>query len=50
MRYREDIKARYAQDTSISSGGGCAWERDSVRRQVVILAFLRKRFFFLYQG
>jgi hypothetical protein len=24
MRYREDIKARYAQDTSISSGGGCA--------------------------
>jgi hypothetical protein len=24
MRYREDIKARYAQDTSKSSGGGCA--------------------------
>jgi hypothetical protein len=24
MRYREDIKARYAQDTSTSSGGGCA--------------------------
>ncbi len=24
MRYREDLKARYAQDTSTSSGGGCA--------------------------
>ena len=36
MRWREDVRARNAQDTSTSSGGGCAWGRDSARRQVVI--------------